>query len=310
MNRLLTHDDCFAAARVVAKHIQDASPSDMERHWIKAFAIPRGGVPVLYMLQGLLPRIIIVSRPEEADVIVDDLIQSGATRARWHSKNPDAMFVVLFSKQRSPDPDQVYGAIAPPDDWLVFPWEAEVAHSASDVVTRQLQFIGENPEREGLKETPGRVIKAWGKWFEGYKVDPKEVFKTFEDGSEGYDQMLVQRNIPLYSHCEHHLAPFFGVAHIAYIPSKKIVGLSKLSRLLDVFAHRLQVQERLTTQVADSLVENLSPQGVAVVLECRHLCMESRGIQRAGTTTTTSAVRGLMKESPAVRAEFFSLLKG
>lgn len=176
------------------------------------------------------------------------------------------------------------------------------------LVRRMLAAIGENPNREGLRETPARIVKAWGQWFEGYRADPADVLKFFEDGSEGYDEMLVQRDIPVYSHCEHHGAPFFGVAHIGYLPRKRIVGLSKLSRVVDIFAHRLQVQERLTTQIADALNDHLKPRGVAVVVECRHLCMESRGVRRIGTSTTTSALRGIMKNSPTVRAEFFSLV--
>lgn len=170
-----------------------------------------------------------------------------------------------------------------------------------------LEALGED-KRPGTAETPIRFAKAWEKWSEGYDQDAKEILKEFMDGGEKYDEMLLQRNIPLYSHCEHHLAPFFGVAHIAYIPDGRIVGLSKLSRLVDMFAHRLQVQERMTDQIASALDEHLKPKGVAVVLECRHLCMESRGIQRTGSVTSTSSLRGALKEG-AARAEFFSLLR-
>lgn len=168
---------------------------------------------------------------------------------------------------------------------------------------------GENEHREGLRETPARFAKAWMKWTEGYGMQPEDVLKAFEDGGEKCDEMVVQRNIPFYSHCEHHLAPFFGMVSIAYLPNGRIVGLSKLSRLVDVFAHRLQVQERLTTQVADALALHLAPLGVGVVVEARHLCMESRGIQRIGALTSTSALRGLIKKDASARAEFFSLVK-
>jgi GTP cyclohydrolase I len=132
--------------------------------------------------------------------------------------------------------------------------------------------------------------------------------KVFEDGAEHYDQMLIERNIPVWSLCEHHMAPFFGVAHIAYIPKGHIVGLSKLVRLTDIYARRLQVQERLTAQIADALWTHLQPQGVGVVLECRHSCMESRGVCKAGVTTTTSALFGAIKEEPETRAEFLHLV--
>jgi GTP cyclohydrolase I len=203
----------------------------------------------------------------------------------------------------------MYGIRVPADEWLVFPWENAAEHGANDIVTRFLQFIGEDPTRGGLKETPARVIRAWrDEWFSGYKADPKEILKLFEDGAEKYDEMIVVRGIPVYSHCEHHLAPFFGEAHVAYIPSGKIVGLSKLCRLVDVFSRRLQVQERLNAQVADAIMEHLGARGAGVILNCRHLCMESRGIQKPGTSTITSVMRGAMLDTPAARAEMLALV--
>lgn len=171
-----------------------------------------------------------------------------------------------------------------------------------------LLHIGEDPSREGLAETPERCARAWAEWTSGYDQDPVAVLKSFADGSEGYDELVFQGNISCYSHCEHHLAPFFGVAHIGYIPSGRVVGLSKLARLVDVFARRLQVQERLTVQIAQALQDVLKPRAVGVVLECRHLCMESRGIQRAGTVTKTSALLGAFRDEPDARAEFMSMV--
>jgi GTP cyclohydrolase IA len=164
-------------------------------------------------------------------------------------------------------------------------------------------------DREGLVETPKRVVKAWNEWTAGYEQDPIQVLKAFEDGAQNYDEMVVLTDIPVYSTCEHHLAPFWGVAHIAYIPKGKVVGLSKFARLVDVFARRLQVQERLTVQIADAIMEGLEPEGVGVALQCRHMCMESRGIQRRGTVTTTSALRGGLKTDASARSEFLSLVK-
>lgn len=172
-----------------------------------------------------------------------------------------------------------------------------------------LQYIGEDPNREGLLETPKRVAKAWKEWTSGYDVDPRAILKTFEDGAEGTDTMVLQTNVPVYSHCEHHLAAIFGVAHIAYIPRKRVVGLSKVKRLVDVFAKRLQVQERLTQQIADSLQDHLDPLGVGVILKCRHMCMESRGIHQHGIETITSALRGTMKDEQSCRAEFLALIE-
>lgn len=177
------------------------------------------------------------------------------------------------------------------------------------IVTMQLLAIGENPEREGLRETPARVVKAWGEWFAGYKMDPAATLKTFEDGAELCgDEMVVVRDIDLYSFCEHHMAPFFGKAQVAYIPDSKVVGLSKIARLVDIFSKRLQVQERLTNQIANAIDEHLQPKGVGVVLRCTHFCMCSRGIGKQGSTTITSALRGALREKPEARAEFMGLV--
>ena len=171
------------------------------------------------------------------------------------------------------------------------------------------EVIGEDAQRGGLLETPNRVVKAWGHWAGGYKMDPKEVLKTFEDGAENYNQIILVKDIPVYSHCEHHLAPFFGVAHVAYIPDGKIVGLSKLSRVVDIFSRRLQVQERLTSQVAEALQEALNPKAVGVVIECRHMCMESRGIQRQGASTVTSSMKGLFEWDRSAKEELMNLIR-
>jgi GTP cyclohydrolase I len=142
--------------------------------------------------------------------------------------------------------------------------------------------------------------------FRGYQVDPKSVFTTFE--SDGYDEMVIIRDIPLYSTCEHHLLPFMGVAHVGYIPQGRVIGLSKIGRLVDIFARRLQIQERLTAQIAEALVEGLAPLGVGVIIEAEHLCMTMRGVQKPGTRTVTSALRGVMREKPETRAEFLRLV--
>ena len=163
--------------------------------------------------------------------------------------------------------------------------------------------------REGTAETPARVAKAWRHWTSGYAVDITKLLKCFEDGGERYDQMVIVKDIPIYSKCEHHLADIFGTCTIAYIPNGRIVGLSKLSRLADAFARRLQVQERLTDNIADALVEHLTPIGVGVLIRARHLCMESRGICQQGHHTVTTALRGAIREDAQARAEFLMLAK-
>lgn len=171
-----------------------------------------------------------------------------------------------------------------------------------------LELLDPDHGREGLQDTPVRVLKAWQEWTAGYNVDAEKLLKTFKDGADNYDEMVFVGCIPFYSTCEHHLAPFFGVAHVGYIPSGSIVGLSKLPRLVECFARRLSVQERITTQIAEALTTVLKPTGVGVVLQARHMCMESRGINRPGTVTTTSALRGKLKTEPDTRAEFYKMI--
>jgi GTP cyclohydrolase I len=161
--------------------------------------------------------------------------------------------------------------------------------------------------RSGTTETPARVAKAWEFWTSGYKLKAEDILKVFEDGGEHYDEMVLVKDIPVYSHCEHHLAPIFGTATVAYIPQGKIVGLSKLSRLVDMHARRFQVQERLTNDIAEDLWQHLQPKGVGVLIRARHMCMESRGICQQGHHTVTCALRGAMKTQPETRAEFMSL---
>jgi GTP cyclohydrolase I len=174
---------------------------------------------------------------------------------------------------------------------------------------RLLAHLGEDPNHQGLAETPKRVEKAWKHWTSGYRQDPADILKVFEDGAEQYNELIVVRGIPVYSHCEHHLAPFFGSATIGYTPNGKIVGLSKLTRLVECFARRLQVQERLTMQVAEALMTHVAPLSVGVVIRCRHMCMESRGIQATGEETVTSALLGEMRNNLGLRSEFLALAK-
>ncbi|PRQ11540.1 GTP cyclohydrolase I FolE [Corynebacterium sp. 13CS0277] len=179
---------------------------------------------------------------------------------------------------------------------------------AEAAVRELLLAVGEDPDREGLKDTPARVARAYEEIFAGLHQDPTTVLeKTF---NEDHQELVLVKDIPIYSTCEHHLVPFYGTAHIGYIPGKhgKVTGLSKLARLVDLYAKRPQVQERLTSQVADALVEKLDPAAVIVVLECEHLCMAMRGIRKPGASTTTSAVRGGFKTDPRSRAEALALI--
>ncbi len=171
-----------------------------------------------------------------------------------------------------------------------------------------LAALGEDQPRGGLIETPYRAAKAWRYWTSGYEKDPAKILKVFEDGAEDYDQMVTVQNIPFYSKCEHHLADIIGTCTISYIPNGKIVGLSKLNRLADMYARRLQVQERMTQQIANALHEHLAPRGVGVAVKARHMCMESRGVCQQGHQTITIALHGVIKDDASARAEFMRLV--
>lgn len=174
-------------------------------------------------------------------------------------------------------------------------------------VKTMMQSVGEDPSREGLLKTPERVFKAYNFMYGGYKEDPEAILKSALFTSSN-DEMVLIRDIELYSTCEHHLLPIIGRAHVAYIPDGKVVGLSKIPRVVDVFSRRMQIQEQLTEQIAEAIMSALNPKGVAVVIQARHMCMEMRGVEKINSTTTSSALRGLFKKDEKTRAEFFSLV--
>jgi GTP cyclohydrolase IA len=184
------------------------------------------------------------------------------------------------------------------------------ASRAESAVRELLIAVGEDPDRPGLQDTPGRVARAYAETFAGLAQDPADILGTTFD--EDHDELVLVKDIPMYSTCEHHLVPFHGVAHIGYIPGEdgRVTGLSKLARLVEVYARRPQVQERMTSQIADALDDVLKPRGVLVVIEAEHLCMAMRGIRKPGATTVTSAVRGLFRDSQATRSEAMSLVLG
>ncbi|MEK9693511.1 MAG: GTP cyclohydrolase I FolE [Rhodospirillaceae bacterium] len=179
---------------------------------------------------------------------------------------------------------------------------------AEDAVRVLLRWAGEDPNREGLIDTPSRYVKAFGEWFAGYENDPVEILsRTFEE-VEGYDEMVVLRNVRFESHCEHHIAPIIGNAHVAYLPDRRVVGISKLARLVDVYSKRMQIQERLTAQIATTLNDVLQPKGVGVVVEASHGCMTTRGVEKTGLTMVTSQMMGAFREDSATRREFLAAI--
>lgn len=277
MKIYITWDEIFVRALKIKKKYPNSN------FW----GVPRGGQVVAGIIGNAVDKI------EECDVIVDDLIDSGTTQERY--KNFKKPFEVLIDKKKEYH-----------NDWIVFPWEVkenDTDETVEDNVKRLLQYFGEDVTREGLLDTPKRFIK----FFKEFLNPPEWNCTTFE--GEGYDEMIVQTNIPFHSLCEHHIAPFFGYGHIAYIPNKRIVGLSKLARTLETFSRRLQNQERITTQVAEFLQDKLDPKGVAVVLTAKHMCMEMRGVKKHDTFTTTSKMIGKFKDELNPRNEFLNLIR-
>jgi GTP cyclohydrolase I len=179
---------------------------------------------------------------------------------------------------------------------------------AEDAVRTLIRWAGDNPDREGLLDTPKRVVTAYEEWFSGYGVDPVDMLqRTFEE-TEGYDEIVLLRDIRFESFCEHHLAPIIGKAHVAYLPSTRVIGISKLARLIEIFAKRMQIQEKLTAQIANTLDDVLQPKGVAVVIEAQHQCMTTRGVHKPGVSMVTSRLLGAFRSNPDTRREFLSMV--
>jgi|TARA_B100001741_G_scaffold154523_1_gene127595 GTP cyclohydrolase I len=184
------------------------------------------------------------------------------------------------------------------------PTEKEI-HEA---VRKLLLWAGDDPDREGLVGTPDRVARAYKEFFAGYEQDPEEILRTTFEEVEGYDEMVLVKDIGVESHCEHHMVPIIGRAHIAYIPNNRVVGISKLARVVDIFAKRLQIQEKMTAQIANSIENVLKPKGIAVVIDASHQCMTTRGVNKPESSTVTSAMRGVFKDNPRTRNEFLSFI--
>ena len=279
--RYLTFEDIRTASEKVSEKI--IKVIDTKPLWI--YAIPRGGISAAYSVMSVMERGELVSDIKDANIILDDIVDSETTKKKYTEMNPDAFFVSLFDKQTD---KSIH------NEWLVFPWENSQEGSAEDIPIRFLQYIQEDIKRDGLLATPDRVVKSWGDLYKGYKINVEDIFTTFD--SDGYDELVILKNIEFYSTCEHHLLPFFGKAHIAYIPNKKVIGISKLARLLEAYSRRIQIQERLTKQITNALNKYLKPVGSACVIEATHLCMVSRGVQKQHSTMITSSLSGVFRE--------------
>lgn len=179
---------------------------------------------------------------------------------------------------------------------------------AEDAIRTLLRWAGDDPDREGLQDTPSRVVRSYEEFFRGYEADPVEILeRTFEE-TDGYDEMVLLRDIRFESHCEHHMAPIIGKAHVAYLPGRRVVGISKLARLVEAYAKRLQIQEKMTAQIANAIRNVLQPSGVAVVIEASHQCMTTRGIHKPGALMVTSRMLGAFRDNPATRREFLAMI--
>lgn len=286
--------------------------------------IPRGGCIVAYAMS-INSDLELVDindinsfQKTEEILIVDDIADSGKTRAQY--KNFD-FASLCASKEFIMHPWKWfnekntlmnnYHAI-PVNEWVHFFWEGDEKKDIESTVVRQLEFIGENPNRSGIIETPKRVVKSWDEIYSGYKQDPKDLVKTFgieNDGTFRYDEIVLLKDIQLYSMCEHHMLPFVGKAHIAYIPSDKVIGISKLARILDCFGRRLQIQERIGDQVTDFLMKELKPIGAACIIEAQHFCMRMRGCNKQESTMVTSSLKGAFKDKPEARFELMELIR-
>jgi GTP cyclohydrolase I len=298
--RNLLWSDCQTYARDVAKNIMNLF--NMRRAiTLRLYGVPRGGIFAAQLVHHELTKMVgqgvTVSLQEDpicSDYIIDDIVDSGRTRDSLQSL--EKPFFALYDKIEKRD-----------TDWIVFPWERMSKESGPEEnVARIIEYFGEDPKREGLKETPRRVVLAYEHLLGGYAKKVESIFKAFEDGT--CDEMVISKNIEFYSMCEHHMLPFFGKAHIAYIPNGKIIGLSKLARILDIFSRRLQVQERLTTEITAALDEHLKPKGSACIIDAKHLCCMSRGVGKQHSSMMTSSLTGVFRESSIVRGELLSLI--
>jgi GTP cyclohydrolase IA len=280
------------------------------------YGIPQGGIALAMELGRLLGKRVIDTKElpgwdKECVLVVDDVVDSGATINRFK----DYVTAVIHLKvcdQKHFDFLPTFYCHQTTDDWIVYWWESTKEKSIQDNITRILQFIGEDPTRSGLLETPDRVIRSWGEIFAGYQQDPADVFKVFDE--DGYNELVWMKNIEFYSQCEHHMLSFSGQAHVAYIANnEKVIGASKLARLVDIFARRLTTQERIAKSVTEALMTHLQPVGAACIIEGAHLCMRCRGVGKQNSIMGTSCLRGRFLEDSdagrAARAELMGLIK-
>jgi GTP cyclohydrolase I len=275
--------------------------------FVSVYGVPRGGISLALILSQKLGIPFCSERDQikPSTLIVDDIIDSGKTRHSF----PGQHFLALHG---SCSEERTYTVnLHKKDEWIVYPWETNETEGPIDNVIRMIQAIGDDVSRPGLIDTPKRVIKSWNEIYAGYDQKPEDVVTVFD--TEQYNEIVLLKDIELFSVCEHHMLPFIGKAHIGYIPDKKIIGISKLARILEIYAKRLQIQERLTNQVTECIQNLLDPVAVGCVIEAQHLCMRMRGVGKQNSIMTTSSLKGAFIEDStkgmAAREEFMRLIR-
>lgn len=283
-------------------------------HYTSIYPVPRGGIPVAIALSEKL-NLPLTMTPHKATLIVDDLIDSGKTRQGYSEYD----FACLHVKKHTPKELYPNYFVNEKDGWIEYWWEKMIQEQpAEDAIIRIIELMGDNPNRKGIKETPKRVIESFSELYSGYNEDPKDIFKSFEDEEEQFSGLVYLKDIEFYSTCEHHLLSFSGVAFVAYIPNGPVIGTSKMARLVDIFARRLQMQERIGEKVTKALMENLPGiKGAACLTEAKHLCIACRGVKKQHSVMGYSSLRGVFMEEDkegkltsraiAARAELMAL---
>jgi GTP cyclohydrolase IA len=271
------------------KLIEEMIERNNWKNYTGVFGVPRGGTLIATIISERTGIKLLDSTTEDC-IVVDDLIDSGKTKDKYKYFKFDA----LIEKQDN--------------EWINF-WYEDEQKDAEDIVTRMIEYIGENPNREGLKDTPKRVVKMWKELFRGYDESQKPEITVFNNGEDGiyYDQMITDEG-EFYSHCEHHLVIFRGQYYFSYIPDKKIIGLSKVARIVDYYSAKLQIQERLVKEIVDEIERVAQPKGIALVMKAEHFCKSMRGVKKKGTMTTTE-LRGAFKDNASTRAEFLNSIR-
>lgn len=271
-------------------------------NYVGIYPVPRGGIPIAIALSEKL-NLPLTDILHNKVLVVDDVVDSGRTRKKY-KENDFACFHIKKNTPKSLIPEY-YVSIQ--NDWIEYWWERMSSElPAEDAVVRLIQSVGEDIKREGLLDTPKRVVKSWEFLFSGYKVEVEDILTLFTN--DNCDQIVLLKDIEMFSMCEHHLLPFCGKAHVAYIPDKTIIGISKLARLIEMYSRRMQIQERIGEQVTLALMKYLKPKGAACIIEAAHFCMRMRGVQKQNSIMITSSLKGVFLDNLDTRQELLKLL--